>query len=372
MAVAEDPFKKYDQASFLALAAKGKDAWNAWRRDPANEMVRVIFAAIDFSEAPRDQIDFSGFEFGDYADFSRCKWRGAKVRLKPETFEPGRARFVGAAFGRGASFASAAFGERACFSGAAFGGLARFDGVTFGDGARFDGAVFGDFASFRAVFGDWARFDGATFGDSAIFYGAVFGQQSNFVGAAFGDEANLSGAAFGNKAAFTGAAFGIHVSFMEVAFHGFAGFAGPASRTGHLRRAPILVVRAFTTPRNSIGRVILPGSISKAPNLGLLAPASFIGPLEPNCHLYCAQCGRPRKRQETRISSMISISRNAKPNSTSIGVSGSKTLKRDHGRIGQATPGGSLPPFSGAPSWSSMGRLPIMAAVSCDRWGGSS
>jgi len=27
---------KLDQAFFLALAEQGKDAWNAWRRDPAN------------------------------------------------------------------------------------------------------------------------------------------------------------------------------------------------------------------------------------------------------------------------------------------------------------------------------------------------
>jgi hypothetical protein len=148
MADAENPSEKYDQDFFLALAAKGKEAWNAWRRDPANEMVGVTFAGIDFSQAPRDEIDFSGFEFGYQADFSRCKWRGAKVRLKLETFEPGRARFIGAAFGEMACFTGAAFGERACFTGAAFGDFARFDGVAFGDGARFDGAVFGNFASF--------------------------------------------------------------------------------------------------------------------------------------------------------------------------------------------------------------------------------
>ena len=26
----------YDQAFFLALAAKGEDEWNTWQRDPAN------------------------------------------------------------------------------------------------------------------------------------------------------------------------------------------------------------------------------------------------------------------------------------------------------------------------------------------------
>jgi hypothetical protein len=51
--LAENP--KYNQDFFLALAAKGKDAWNAWRR-PANEMVPVTFAGIDFSEAPMDKI----------------------------------------------------------------------------------------------------------------------------------------------------------------------------------------------------------------------------------------------------------------------------------------------------------------------------
>jgi hypothetical protein len=41
---AEDSSKKYDQDFFLALAAKGKDEWNAWRRDPVNKGVRVTCA----------------------------------------------------------------------------------------------------------------------------------------------------------------------------------------------------------------------------------------------------------------------------------------------------------------------------------------
>jgi hypothetical protein len=48
-AAAEAQSGIYDQAFFLALAAKGKDAWNAWRRDPINKYVRVTFAGIDFS-----------------------------------------------------------------------------------------------------------------------------------------------------------------------------------------------------------------------------------------------------------------------------------------------------------------------------------
>jgi hypothetical protein len=59
-ASADDPSKKYDQNFFLDLAAKGKDTWNAWRRDPANEMVPVTFAGIDFSEAPEGRDRFLG------------------------------------------------------------------------------------------------------------------------------------------------------------------------------------------------------------------------------------------------------------------------------------------------------------------------
>ncbi len=84
---AEEPSKKHDQAFFLDLAAKGKDAWNTWRRDPANKDVRVTFAGIDFSEVPRDRIDFSGFEFGDEANFAGCRWRGLEWEEIPK--DPG-------------------------------------------------------------------------------------------------------------------------------------------------------------------------------------------------------------------------------------------------------------------------------------------
>ena len=101
----------YDQNIFLGLAAKGKDEWNKWRQ--ANKGVRVTFAGIDFSKAPRDEIEFSGFEFGDHADFSGCKWWGGVWQEieEPEPFVPGRAFFTGAAFGHEAKFTGAAFGD---------------------------------------------------------------------------------------------------------------------------------------------------------------------------------------------------------------------------------------------------------------------
>jgi hypothetical protein len=179
--------QKYNQAFFLALAAKGKDAWNAWRRNPANKRVCVTFAGIDFSETPRDEINFSGFEFGDRADFSLCRWRGGKRTLTFEKlpdeihandfidsndFPAGSACFTSATFGFQATFTNTAFGEGVSFSRAVFGDLANFGGATFGHLAIFNNAAFGDFVSFY----------GAAFGDLTVFENAVFSGRSIFGG----------------------------------------------------------------------------------------------------------------------------------------------------------------------------------------------
>ncbi|MDQ6867294.1 MAG: hypothetical protein M3178_02335 [Pseudomonadota bacterium] len=194
MADAEDPSNKYDQAFFLDLAAKGKDAWNAWRRDPANKDVHVTFAGIDFSEAPWELINFSGFEFGNEADFSDCKWRGVKWEIAedPGVFFLGHACFTGAAFGFGASFERAKFGFH----------------------ASFDSAKFGDVASFgRAAFDNLATFSGTAFSDWAIFCDAAFGNDANFTAATFGKWANFGCAAFGLFASFKQTYFGGRVEF---------------------------------------------------------------------------------------------------------------------------------------------------------------
>ena len=174
---AEKP--KYDQAFFLDLAAKGKNAWNAWRRDPANKDVYVTFAGADFSEVPKDKIDFTGFEFGDCADFSQCKWRGVDLFRAGATdiFKPGRACFL-----------SASFGDRAKFEGTTFNDFASFTGASFGDRASFTGAAFGQYASFTGgvVFGAQASFEFAAFDGAARFDAADFDAGVSFRGATFG------------------------------------------------------------------------------------------------------------------------------------------------------------------------------------------
>jgi uncharacterized protein YjbI with pentapeptide repeats len=199
---AETQSDEHVKAFFLDLATKGKDAWNAWRRDPTNQDVYVTFAGVDFSEAPKDKIDFAGFEFGDCANFSGCKWRG--VEHGPEAFRPGRACFTGAHFGSGATFAGADFGSEAMFTGAAFGNWASFVGAAFGTGADFRDVVFGNWASFvGAAFGDWANFNSAAFGWRTSFVGVTFGGLALFMDVVFGDEACFVGAAFGRDAYFS-------------------------------------------------------------------------------------------------------------------------------------------------------------------------
>jgi hypothetical protein len=51
--------------SFSPSRRRARTPWNTWRRDPANKDVRVTYVGIDFSKAPKDEIDFSWFEFGD-------------------------------------------------------------------------------------------------------------------------------------------------------------------------------------------------------------------------------------------------------------------------------------------------------------------
>lgn len=218
----EPPAKqpKYDQEFFLALAARGKEAWNEWRRDPANKEVRVTFAGVDFSESPRDQIDFSGFEFGDKANFSGCNWQGdfidTSIITDPLAFVPGHACFNGADFGKEASF-----------DGSAFGHFASFEGTTFGERASFFGAIFGWFSTFsRCTFGPLAEFSCATFGVYTEFSGATFGNNVAFAYVTFDDNATFTHAVFTGGVDFIGAAFGRSADFDNTNFKGLVEFIG--------------------------------------------------------------------------------------------------------------------------------------------------
>lgn len=220
--------ERYDQAFFLSLAARGRDAWNAWRCDPANRAVGVTFAGVDFSHAPGDAVDFSGFQFGDGADFSGCTWRGHK-KDNPAPFSRGSACFSGAGFGGFATFAGAAFGTFADFADATFGDNVSFIGCIFGQGANFSRANFGHQASFeQATFGSTALFVRATFGRHANFARVTFEDYAKFIDAAFGDKAAFKRAVFGEGTEFYGAVFADHADFGIAHFKGSVSFTAPA------------------------------------------------------------------------------------------------------------------------------------------------
>lgn len=179
----------YDQAFFLDLArpradtdearAEARERWNAWRRDPANEGVRVTFEGVDFRVDENRGISFDGFKFGDEAEFSRAifcfdtQFRGAVFRDS--------ARFEGATFCDVISFCGAIFGKNTRFEGSLFFGNAFFDDSMFGDFSWFCGVVFKETVSFKdAKFGDLAVFSGTMFGSSALFVGSKFGRDANF------------------------------------------------------------------------------------------------------------------------------------------------------------------------------------------------
>ncbi len=149
------------QSGFLALARAGKTVWNAWRRSwPTTEGQSTAWPLVDFSNCHLDEdMDFSGFEFGDLANF-----RGATFTKKAD--------FSNAVFGDAADFVGVSFQEQVQFDEARFGADAQFEGAQFAFGASFPGARFGSQASFfGAQFGDDSDFDGASFGDGARFDG---------------------------------------------------------------------------------------------------------------------------------------------------------------------------------------------------------
>jgi uncharacterized protein YjbI with pentapeptide repeats len=100
---AENPSK-----FFLELALQGKEKWNEWRRDPANKVVRVNFAGIDFSQA-RKALEKRHMESGSRpANFLGMSFVRARFY--------GDASFLGRSFQISTDFTNARFYRDASFS----------------------------------------------------------------------------------------------------------------------------------------------------------------------------------------------------------------------------------------------------------------
>lgn len=191
----------------LQLARAGRDAWNSWRREfPSRKNPNDVFVntanfnVVDFRGLV---VDFSGFEFGDGANFRNAK------------------------FADGVNFNDSRFGDSAQFVSADFEGFASFIRVRCGDGADFQCARFRTGVSFtESLFGRAANWRGTQIGGVSWFHGARFGERARFSGAQFEGQAHFDGAAFGDLAYFDGAQFGDLSSFRCVEFGGQITFAG--------------------------------------------------------------------------------------------------------------------------------------------------
>jgi uncharacterized protein YjbI with pentapeptide repeats len=218
----------YDQAFFLALARLGKEVWNRWRaansRHGPGPYVSVTFEGIDFRyfKSPENAaIDFSGFSFGDRANFHGCQFEGGSGwvyvllgghkmfdinRDRRLEFNAGMPKFTCATFGDNADFGGVHFGQNANFAGAIFGQRASFEETVFGSSANFVGTTFGA----------WTSFGRAKFANGADFCGAAFEDICNFSDTGFEDYVDFSGAVFGGITRFEDADFGGPVQFTDM------------------------------------------------------------------------------------------------------------------------------------------------------------
>lgn len=205
------------KAGCLALAKLGKEAWNAWREafpvtgqftgwkntgdlvnleqhKPGSGSLRngltnyANFYKYDFSNDP-DAIDFSGFKFGDGADFSQAVWGRSLKNLR--SYKP--ANFSNARWGEHANFGMSQWSDEACFSGASWGSSTEFIGTQWGNDADFKNAKWGDDADFT----------GAQWGHHADFTNGSWGCGTKFVGAQWGDDAKFINGQFGGDIKFT-------------------------------------------------------------------------------------------------------------------------------------------------------------------------
>ena len=204
----EDGKPIYDQEFFLALARCGKKGWNRWRE--GNPEIPVTFKGVAFrpqgwfpehgKRLYEPGVNFSGFEFGDAADFS-----GA--------FLGDNASFIDASFGSFAKFSGATFGHMTYFIESAFGPLTNFSDATF------SGAVYFD----RAIFEGVIDFSCATFQSGTTFSEVIFGFGIDFSNSAFESESDFSNTRFTGNVNFSGATF-YHADFSGATFDGYIDF----------------------------------------------------------------------------------------------------------------------------------------------------
>ena len=188
-----------DRDTAIALARRGKDAWNAWAAENPG-------AGVDFSGATLEGISFAEFQFPGSANFARVAFSN-------------EADFTGVTFSKEANFTGARFSAKAYLVRVTFCSSADFAEVEFYDRAFFTQSTVSAGADFgRAIFYAEADFPKVTFSARADFIEAKFSKSVNFAGgsftlwvrfdkASFHDKVDFSGWKFNGPAYFHGAFF---------------------------------------------------------------------------------------------------------------------------------------------------------------------
>jgi uncharacterized protein YjbI with pentapeptide repeats len=148
-----------DTSNKVSRPRLGYVVWNAWRSvfPKTDSQSHVDFRGYDFRQKP---VNFSGFNFGDYADFQGAFW-------------PDGANFRNAQWGDYANFAGASWLTAADFSFTEWGDFANFVCTKWRGESWFTGARWGGWCDFRSA--RWKKlvnFTGAQWGDHADFRGA--------------------------------------------------------------------------------------------------------------------------------------------------------------------------------------------------------
>lgn len=179
-----------EQLHFINLAKQGKDAWNNWisnNQATYNETSRkwenaVNFSNINFSQyfPDRDEINFSGFNFGNGANFTGCSFIG-KICL-----------FVDSHFGQDTNLTNVNFGESVLFNGTQLSGKVDFSNSTFNicqfassssHSTRFADEVLFKNVEFKS---NSTHFDNCHFDNSSIFKNIKFENSISFISTYFG------------------------------------------------------------------------------------------------------------------------------------------------------------------------------------------
>lgn len=133
------------QEGCLALAQKGHEVWNEWRR--VFPCITSSVNRTDFSNRDYSGLLFrlQGFNFGDFAMFDNSTWNDESI-FNNSTWG-NRSTFDNAHFGEKCSFIDATWGAHNSFKNTEWGFNCLFNNASWGDHSKFSGAKWGGFAT---------------------------------------------------------------------------------------------------------------------------------------------------------------------------------------------------------------------------------